>query len=130
MKWAWIENDRIRDICHADPAECYHPDVAKFYDTGVSDDAVNGDGWINGALVKPEPAPAPEPAPRQWAAADFRAGLTLTEKVKWDNDSAPEIVTVKAELAAPKSQAEVTELLQLLVEAGVIAQASMDKVLA
>lgn len=130
MKYAWIENDRVRDVCHGDPNECYHPDVAKFYDTQVPDDAANGDGWVNGALVKPEPPAPAAPAPRTWTASDVRAGLTLAEKVKWDNDSAPEIVTVKAELAAPKEQAEVTELLQLLVSTDVISQESMGRVLA
>jgi hypothetical protein len=100
-----------------------------FYDTLVPDDAANGDGWVDGQLVKPEPPP-PAPAPaRTWSASDVRNGLTLAEKVKWDNDSAPEIVTVKAELAGSKAVAEVTELLQFLVDTNVISQASMDKVL-
>jgi hypothetical protein len=128
MKYAWIENDRVRDVCHGTPAECYHPDVAVFYNTEVPDDAGNGDGWVNGQLVKPEPAPAPAPAPRQWTADDFRAGMTLAEKTKWDNDSAPEIKTVKAEL--PKDLAGATELLDFLVASNVISQASADKVLA
>ena len=127
MKYAWIENDKVRDICHGNPDECYHADVAVFYDTQVPDDAVNGDGWVNGQLVKPEPAPAPEPAPRQWTSEDFRNGLTLAEKVKWDNNSAPEIVTVKQEL--PKELEGATELLTFLVDSNVISQASMDKVL-
>lgn len=56
MKYAWIEDNRIRDICQGgDPSACYHPDVAVFYDTEVPDDAVNGDGWVDGVLVKPEP---------------------------------------------------------------------------
>jgi hypothetical protein len=59
MKYAWIENSRIRDICQGgDPSACYHPDVAVFYDTEVPDDAVNGDGWVDGVLVKPV---VPEP---------------------------------------------------------------------
>lgn len=127
---AWIENDRIRDIClGGDPFACYHPDVAKFYDTEVPDDARNGDGWIDGQLIKPEPPPPPPAPPRTWTAADIRAGLTLSERVKWDNDSAPEILTVKAEMAAPQMMDHTTECLQLLVDAGVIAQSSMDKVL-
>ena len=66
MRKAWIENDRIRDICPGNPDELYHPDVAKFYDTEVPDDAVNGDGWVNGQLVKLEPpAPVEPPAPPQ-----------------------------------------------------------------
>jgi hypothetical protein len=131
MKYAWIENDKVRDVCQGgNPADCYHADVAVFYDTQVPDDAVNGDGWVNGQLVKPEPLPPATPAPRTWTADNFRAGMTLAEKVKWDSDSAPEIVTVKSELAFPKELAEATELLQLLVDAAVISQASMDKVLA
>lgn len=55
MRKAWIENDRIRDIAHSEPTEIYHPDVAVFYDTEVPDDAVNGDGWVDGVLVKPVP---------------------------------------------------------------------------
>lgn len=129
MKYAWIENNRIRDIAPGNPAEFYHPDVAVFYNTEVPDDAANGDGWIDGALVKPEPAPEPLPAPRTWSQADVRAGLSLSEKVKWDNDSAPEIVTVKAELSTPQELAATTELLQFLVDTAVIAQASMNKVL-
>jgi hypothetical protein len=53
MRKAWIENDRIRDIAHSEPFDIYHPDVAVFYDTEVPDDAVNGDGWVDGVLVKP-----------------------------------------------------------------------------
>ena len=60
MLYAWIENEVIRDICHGIPAERYHPDVAAYYSTQVPDDAANGDGWVNGQLVKPTP---PEPQP-------------------------------------------------------------------
>ena len=127
MKYAWIEDNKVRDVAHNNPAEIYHPDVAKFYDTQVPDDAVNGDGWVNGALVKPVVI-EPTPAPRQWTTDNFRAGMTLAEKTKWDNNSAPEIVTVKAEL--PKALAGTTELLDFLVAANVISQASADKILA
>lgn len=75
-------------------------------------------------------APVYAPAPRVWTAGDIRAGLTLPERVKWDNNSAPEIVTVKSELSTPQKLTATTELLQLLVDVAVISQASMDKVLA
>jgi hypothetical protein len=129
MKYAWIENGKVRDVAHSDPSKIYHADVAVFYDTQVPDDATNGDGWVDGQLVKPEPPPPAPPPARTWSASDVRNGLTLAEKVKWDNNSAPEIVTVKAELAGSKAVAEVTELLQFLVDTNVISQASMDKVL-
>jgi hypothetical protein len=130
MKYAWIENERIRDICHGTPADCYHADVASLYNTEVPDDAVNGDGWVNSQLVKPEPAPPAPPAPRAWTAGDIRAGLTLSERVKWDNDSAPEVVTAKQEMASERELEHTTEVLQMLVDAAVISQASMAKALA
>lgn len=127
MKYAWIENDKIRDVAHSNPAEIYHPDVAVFYNTQVPDDAVNGDGWVNGALVKPVVV-EPTPAARQWTAEDLRTGMTLAEKTKWDNDSAPEIKTVKAEL--PKELAGATELLDFLVSSSVISAETKAKILA
>ena len=130
MKYAWIEADKIRDVCHGDPVSCYHPDVAQFYNTLVPDDAVNGDGWVNDTLVKPEPPAPPAPAPRTWDAASVRQHLTLGEKVRWDNDTSPEVITAKQELSSPKGVDDTTEILNLLVGAGVISQASADKVLA
>jgi hypothetical protein len=55
MRKAWIVDGVIKDIAHSEPTEIYHPDVAVFYDTEVPDDAENGDGWVDGVLVKPEP---------------------------------------------------------------------------
>lgn len=65
MRKAWIENEVIRDIAPGNPEELYHPDVAAFYTTDVPDDAVNGDGWVDGQLVKPvihEPVQIPAQA--------------------------------------------------------------------
>lgn len=127
MKYAWIQDGKVRDVAHDEPSKIYHPDVAAFYTTQVPDDAVNGDGWVNGALVKPV-IPEPTPEPRQWTADNFRTGMTLAEKTKWDNDSAPEIITVKAEL--PKELAGATELLDFLVASSVIGAATKTKILA
>lgn len=127
MKLAWIEDGRIRDTCQGDPFELYHPSIATHYYVEVPDDAANGDGWANGKLVKPEPAPPAPPPPRQWTTTDFRNGMSLAEKVKWDNDSAPEVVTVKAEL--PKEEAGAQELVDFLVASGVISQASATKIM-
>lgn len=61
MKKAWVENSRIRDVCHGNPDECYHPDIAIKYDTDVPDDAENGDTFENGVLTKKPVIAAPEP---------------------------------------------------------------------
>lgn len=129
---AWIENEKIRDIAHSDPFEIYHPDVAKLYDTDVPSDATNGDGWVNGKLIKqviPEPVPASIP-PRTVSLDDVRKSLTFAEKAKWDSDKTPEIITAKLEFAQPLEIEPATEVLQFLVDSGSISQASMDKVLA
>lgn len=54
MKYAWVENDIIRDIAPGDPFEFYHPDVAIFYDTEVPDYVINGANFIDGVWVNPE----------------------------------------------------------------------------
>lgn len=118
----------IKDVAWTFPNEIYHPDVAKFYDTEVPDDAENGDGWVNGLLVKKTIPESPPPSPRQWTESDFRNGMTLSEKVVWDNESAPEVKTVKAEL--PKEFDGAKELADFLVASSVISQSSADKILA
>ena len=62
MKKAWIENDKVRDICHNDPIKCYHPDVAVFYDTDVPDDALSGASLVDGVWTNPPPPMLPTDA--------------------------------------------------------------------
>lgn len=86
MKKAWIENERIRDVAPGNPEELYHPDVAKLYDTNVPDDAENGDGWVNGTLVKPvvpEPVdpPAPVVVPPKVSPVQFKLLFSPQERV-------------------------------------------------
>lgn len=117
--------DNVAVDVSSNPADQFHPIVAAEFQS-VPDEVETG--WIctDGQWAAPKP---PLPAPRTWSQADVRAGLSLSEKVKWDNDSAPEIVTVKSELSASQELAATTELLQLLVDSAVISQASMNKVL-
>lgn len=87
MRKAWIENNIIRDIAPGNPDELFHPDIAKLYDTEVPDDAANGDGWIDGQLVKPEPPAAVEPAeqaqpvPPKVSPVEFKLLFTAQERV-------------------------------------------------
>jgi hypothetical protein len=76
------------------------------------------------------PAPEPVAPPRVWTQNDVRSALTLAEKTKWDNDSAPEVVTAKIEIGNGLEEAAITEVLDFLVEANVISTDSKTAVLA
>jgi len=131
MKYAWIENNKIRDVCQGgNPAECYVSTVPAYYDTLVPDEAQNGDSWINGQLT-PKPVPEPLPTPPQtWSATGVRNGLTLTEKTRWDNNGTQEIITAKVEFQVSQGITYTTELLTHLVASNSISQTTMDKILA
>lgn len=73
---------------------------------------------------------APPPPPKTWDNASVRAGLTLTDKTRWDNNETPEIVTAKIEFQTPQERPYTTELLEYLVLSNSISQTSMDRVLA
>ena len=130
MKKAWIEDNIIRDIAHAEPFDIYHPDVAKFYDTEVPDDAENGDTWENGELIKQVFNSEPEETPEKvFSESYIRDNLSLLEKVKWDNDSSDFIKTAKMELFSQPNAESVTPILQMLVDSGDISEESMQTIL-
>lgn len=131
MKYAWIQDEKIRDICQGgNPEDCYTADYAIYYDTLVPDEAQNGDGYVNGQWI-PAPPPAPLPPPAYtWNDQNVRAGLTLTDKTRWDNNDTQEIVTAKIEFQTPQERPYTTELLEYLVLSNSISQTSMDRVLA
>ena len=84
MKKAWIENAVIRDVAQGNPADLFHPDIAAFFDTDVPDDAANGDGWVNGELIKPDLVIAPVvPAPvaARVSPVEFMLLFTSPERV-------------------------------------------------
>jgi hypothetical protein len=131
MKYAWIENEQIRDICQGgNPEDCYTPNVAAYYDTLVPDEAQNGDGYVDGHWIPAPPPPPPVPPPQTWNDASVRAGLTLPDKTRWDNNDTQEIVTAKIEFQTPQERPYTTELLEYLVLSNSISQTSMDRVLA
>jgi|OM-RGC.v1.027556855 hypothetical protein len=69
-------------------------------------------------------------APRTWTAHDIRTGMTLSERVSWDNDSHNAIVTAKIEMAEPKKLEDTTAVLDLLVDASVISGDTKTAILA
>lgn len=133
MKYAWVEDGKIRDICHGNPAECYTPQIAALYNAEIGDDikvnaTYDGHNWVN--QVIPEYAPIELPAlPRLWAANDIRSAMTLLERVKWDNNQSGMIVTAKLETASYQTLETIAPVLQMLVDSGDIAQETMTKIL-
>lgn len=87
MKFAWIENSKVRDVCPGNPVELYHEDVAALYITQVPDDAVIGDGWVNNKLIKQAAPPAPiPPAPEapKVSPVQFKLLFAPGERVAMD----------------------------------------------
>ena len=41
MKFAWVENNKIRDIVSVDPYSIFHEEIAKNYDTEVDDSVID-----------------------------------------------------------------------------------------
>ena len=54
MKYAWIENNSVRDVCQGIPSESYTAEVAAHYDTQVSDGTVHGATEINNVWTNPQ----------------------------------------------------------------------------
>ena len=88
MKYAWAENDTIRDVCQwATPAECYTPEIAAYYSTEVPDDIVNGATWDGSKWANP-PAPVPVPPvppvpqySKTMTPIEFRLLFVSTERI-------------------------------------------------
>lgn len=89
MKYAWIENNKIRDIVNADPFTVFHADVAKNYSTKVEDNVEDNaelvDGvWVN--PVTPEPdtdyvIPEPEKVYPKVSPLEFKILFTAQERI-------------------------------------------------
>lgn len=60
MKYAWIENNKVRDIVDVDPYSIFHEDVAVNYNTQVEDSVENNAEMIDGVWVNPV-TPVPDP---------------------------------------------------------------------
>jgi hypothetical protein len=52
MKYAWVENNKIRDVA-VNPSEQFTPEVAAFYSIEVSDELQNGWELIEGVWTAP-----------------------------------------------------------------------------
>ena len=62
MRYAWIDEGSISDICDGNPDMAYHPTVAAYYTEMVSEEERAGDTW-DGAMWHHPPTPDPPTAP-------------------------------------------------------------------
>lgn len=137
---AWIENAQIRDVCHGTPEELYHPDIAKFYDTDVPADAVNGDGWVDGQLVKPViVAPTPvepqAPKPPKVTVIEYKMLFTSAERIATKASTDPVMVDLQELMNDPRtvnvdlSLKSVSDALDYMTHLGIIAPARKAEIL-
>ena len=89
MKYAWIENNKIRDIVEVDPFTVFHADVAKNYNTEVEDNVEDNaelvDGvWVNPVTPEPDPdyeIPEPEKVYLKVTPLEFKMLFTSQERI-------------------------------------------------
>ena len=89
MKYAWIENNKIRDIVEVDPFTIFHADVAKNYSTEVEDNVKDNaeliDGvWVNPVTPEPDPdyvAPEPEKVYPKVTPLEYKMLFTVQERI-------------------------------------------------
>ena len=108
MKYAWIENETIRDVAQGIPKDTYHPDIVKFYDTEVPDEAENGDTFKDGVLTKrPIPEPViPEPAlfvPPTVSVIQYKMLFTSQERIAAKASVDPVIMDLQDLLNDPRT---------------------------
>ena len=82
------------------------------------------------AELPPAPVGSPAVAPRTWTENDIREGMTLAERVSWDNNTDNSITTAKIEMSQPQELTETTAVLDLLVGASVISAGTKTAILA
>jgi hypothetical protein len=131
MKYARVNNNGIvQEVFIATTGvidDYFHEDVAKQF-VQVADDVQAK--WIkNPDGTYSPPSVVAATLPRSWNSENFRNAMTLAEKVKWDSNSAPEIVTVKQELVSGANQTKTQELVDLLVSENLISQNTASKIM-
>jgi hypothetical protein len=137
---AWIENAVIRDICPGSPDELYHPDIAKLYNTDVPDEAANGDGWVDGQLVKPvipEPVepPAPVVIPPKVSAIEYKMLFTPQERIATKTSTDPIVQDLYELLNDPRvmtvdlSLASIQGALDYMTSLGILAEGRKAEIL-
>jgi hypothetical protein len=141
MKKAWVENNRIKDVCHGNPSEVYHPSVAQFYSTDVPDEAENGMEFVNNQWQQPlKPSVTVDPssvASPVLSAVQFKLLFTSAERVALNQAKAsdPVIADFFSLVDDPRlleirlGSNAVASAIQYMVDNDYLEQARADKIL-
>ena len=155
MPWAWIENNRVRDIAPGNPNELYHSSVAVHYCVEVPEGTQRGaslvDGeWVNPASFVPSTGPivATPVLRKTLTTVEFKLQFNQTERLAFKaarlyQGSDPAKVTQKLVLDDlfeivddPRlteinlDSLQIKEAVESLVLNGLIAQERADQILA
>ena len=145
MKYAWIENNKVRDLVSVDPFSIFHADVAVNYSTQVEDtvednaELING-VWVNLVTPVPDPNFVPEPTPKTYqkvSPIEFKMLFTAQERIAIKTAKATdEILTDGFEILDDARLTEVDlgltsvqELLAYLVSLGLLTALRVEEIL-
>jgi hypothetical protein len=120
MKWGRYVHGQLQEVVDQNPNDLFHSEIAQQFISVPDDTSVP-------VIVRELPNVE---LPRTWTIDSIRSKLTLSERVIWDNNSDPHVVTAKIEMAIPKEITETTAVLEMLLTANVISQSSMTAILA
>lgn len=142
MKKAWIDTttNTIRDIAHGDPTAMYHPDIAALYDTGVPDEAQNGDSYVDGVwTAKPVPEPVVQepvaPVPPKVTVIEYKMLFTSAERIAAKASADPVIVDLRELMDDPRtshvdlSLQSISDALDYMTAIGLIAAGRKAEIL-
>ena len=118
MKYAWIENNKIRDLA-INPSEQFHPDVAQYYDTEVPDEVQNGWDWngtVATAPVIPDPVVEPNPVVKITSpiSTPKLTDVVITSEIIDGNDGISIITGINETYYVPIKNAMTGELDQMV----------------
>lgn len=141
-RYAWVENDVVRDYTDHDPSTTYHPDVAQFYSVVIPSNVERGWSRAGGTWTAPpepsapEPQPEPPPAPA-WTTlmpAQFVGLFTFQEEADLTASEDPVVQVFMRRVYMPAltqvERAKVLPGLDYLVANGFIAAERREQILA
>lgn len=137
MKKAWIENNKIREICNGNPSELFHPDIAIKFDTDIPDYVVAGAELIDGVWVNPTITPTEQATPQldKLSPIEFKMLFTSDERIALKS-STDEVVIDFMEIVndarltyVDRNLQSVKDAIEYLVSINILTQPRADEIM-